>query len=167
MVRRIFILVLLSIFAFSAKSQNLNWHITAQAGAANYQFENFRGAVLAGFQNMDGQQLSFGPVVKGYNINTELKTVLGGRIYSQARLYKGVSMYLQCDVFDGTRSRSFSSVKSPMRLETGAGITYTYREIIGLSAGYNLAELNPLTGVRKNTPAIKLIYLVPIGYRGW
>ena len=155
-------------FSFlTANSQTLSWHVTAQAGTANYHFQNFQGAFLAGFQNFQGQQFSFGPVVKGYEMNAGFKKIIGGRIYSQAKIYRGLSMYLQCDVFDGIRSQSVVSAKSPMRLETGGGIIYTYQEMIGLSAGYNLGELNPLSGIRENTPSIKLIYLMPIGGRRW
>ena len=151
----------------SAHSQILNWHVTAQAGTANYHLENFQGAFLTGFKTQLGQQFSFGPVVKGYEFNAGFKNFIGGRIYSQAKVFRGISMYLQCDVFDGVRSQSLTSAKSPMRLETWAGVIYTFQEKIGLSAGYNLGELNPITGLRKNTPSIKLIYLMPIGERGW
>lgn len=161
----IFIFFLLSIS--SAKSQITNWHLTAHAGTANYHFENFQGAFLTGFRTEQGQQFSFGPVVKGYEFNTSFKNVIGGRIYSQAKVFRSVSMYLQCDVFDGMRSHSVSAAKSPMRLETGAGMIYTFRETVGLSAGYNLGELNPINGLRKNTPSIKLIYLMPVGQKPW
>ena len=167
MIRKPLLFLFIVFFITSAKAQNLNWHVSAQAGAANYQFENFQGAVLAGFENFQGQQLSVGPVMKGYTMNTEFKKVLGGRIYSQAKVYKEISMYLQCDIFDGIRSQSLSAVKSPMRIETGAGIIYTYNQTIGVSAGYSIGELNPITGTRKNSPVVKLVYLMPIGYRGW
>jgi hypothetical protein len=167
--------MLLKLFTFSfllvsttlVKSQGLNWHFTAQAGTANYHYENFQGAFLAGFQTPEGQQFSFGPVVKGYEFDTRFKNVMGGRIYSQAKIYKGLSMYLQCDIFDGIRSQSVASAKSPMRLETGAGIIYTVYNRVGVSAGYNLGELNPVAGIRQNTPSVKLIYLMPFGNRGW
>lgn len=161
MLKRSLIFITLSFFVITLKAQSLSWHLTAQAGTANYQFENFQGAFLAGFKNPDGQQLSFGPVVKGYNLNNQFTNVLGGRIYSQAKVYRGISLYLQCDVFDGVRSQSLTTAKSPMRLETGAGVIYTYREKIGLSAGYNLGELNPVSGIRKNIPSVKLVYLIP------
>ena len=167
MLKKLLILSAFTLFISVAKSQTLNWHIAAQAGTANYHFENFQGAFLAGFQNSQGQQFSFGPVIKGYEMNSGFKNIIGGRIYSQAKIYKGISMYLQCDIFDGIRSQSLATAKSPMRLETGGGVIYTYRETIGLSAGYNLGELNPLSGLRENTPSIKLIYVMPIGYRGW
>lgn len=167
MVKKSLILLFVLFSITTAKSQNLNWHLSAQAGATSHQFENFQGSLLAGFENLQGQQLSVGPVFKGYTMNTEFKNALGGRIYSQAKVYNDISLYIQCDIFDGTRSISSPSVKSPMRLETGAGIIYTYRQTIGLSAGYNIGELNPISGIRKNSPAIKLVYLMPIGYRGW
>ncbi|MBC8054480.1 MAG: hypothetical protein H7Y13_15580 [Sphingobacteriaceae bacterium] len=167
MLRKPLFFLLLTFSALFVKAQTLNWHFAAQAGTARYQFENFQGAFLTGFQNEQGQQFSFGPVIKGYEFEAGFKNVFGGRIYSQAKVYRGVSMYLQCDIFDGTRSQLLSSAKSPMRLETGAGIIYTYHERIGLSAGYNLGELNPLSGIRENTPSIKLIYLMPFGARSW
>lgn len=151
---------------YTAKSQHLNWHVTAQAGTAKYQFENFQGAFLAGFQNPQGQQFSFGPVIKGYEFNSGFKNIMGGRVYSQAKIYKGISMYLQCDVFGGSKSTSIYASRSPMRLETGAGVIYTVYNRVGLSAGYNLGELNPISGLRRNTPAIKLIYLMPFNDRG-
>ncbi len=143
-------------------SQALNWHLSAQAGTADYHFENFQGAFLAGFKNYDGQQLSLGPIFKGYNLNSDNHNFMGARIYSQAKIYQGVSMYLQCDIFDGIRSKIGPLLKSPMRLETGAGIIYTYKERVGLSAGYNFGEYNPISKFRKNTPSIKLIYLMPL-----
>lgn len=167
MLKRSLLFLTLLFFVSTLKSQQLDWHLTAQAGTANYHFENFQGAVLAGFKNFAGQQLSFGPVVKGYNLNTQLKNIFGARVYSQAKIYKGISMYLQCDVFDGIRSQSVTSAKSPMRLETGAGIIYTYHDQVGISVGYNLGELNPVSGMRKNTPAIKLIYLMPFSNNSW
>ena len=151
----------------SATSQNLNWQLSAQAGTANHEFKNFQGAILAGFKTFEGQQLSVGPVFKGYSMNSAFRNVTGGRIYSQVKVYEGVSMYLQCDVFGGTKSSFVASARSTMRLETGAGIIYTYRDAVGISAGYSLAEYNPLTQVRKNAPSIKLVYLMPFGRRNW
>jgi hypothetical protein len=161
-------LIILS-FCLVAKSQTLDWHVSAQAGTANYHFENYQGSVLAGFKTQSGQMLSLGPVFKGYNMNSQYQNVMGGRIYSQARMAGGLSFYLQCDVFGRSPANSFTptSATSTMRLETGAGIIYTFKETIGLSAGYNLGELNPINGIRKNTPAVKLIYLLPFGARGW
>lgn len=161
MFKNVLLLTFLSLIVNSSKSQTFNWHLAAQAGTANHHFENYQGALMAGFQNSDGQQLSFGPIFKRYNMNSQFKNSMGGRIYSQAKVYNSISLYLQCDVFDGVQSQFHSSGKSPMRLESGAGIIYTFYEKVGLSAGYNLGELNPLTGLRKNTPVIKLIYLMP------
>jgi hypothetical protein len=113
--------------------------------------------------------LSLGPVFKGYSLNTQRENILGGRIYSQAKMVQGLSFYLQADVFGPAKSSALAqtSATSTMRLETGAGLIYTYREIVGLSVGYNLGELNPINGLRKNTPSLKLIYLVPFGGRSW
>ena len=167
MLKKLLTFSILILSTLLVKSQSLDWHLTAHAGTARYHFENFQGAFLAGFQNQQGQQFSFGPVVKGYEFQAGFKNMIGGRIYSQAKIYKGLSMYLQCDVFDGVRSQSIASAKSPMRLETGAGIIYTVYNRVGVSAGYNLGELNPVAGIRQNTPSVKLIYLMPVGNRGW
>jgi hypothetical protein len=159
-------LILFLLIAAGVKAQNLNWHVTAQAGTANHHLQNFQGSLLGGFKTEEGQQLSFGPVVKGFEFNQQLKNVYGARIYSQVKAVGSVSFYLQCDIFDGAKSNSIVATKSPMRLETGAGVIYTYRGTVGLSAGYNMAELNPVSGIRRNTPSIKLIYLVPF-VRNW
>ncbi len=159
--------ILLLFFFVSSKAQELNWHLTAQAAAVNNHFSNFQGAFLAGFESMEGQQLSFGPVCKGYMESSVIKNVVGGRIYSQALIVNNVSMYIQCDVFSGVKSQ-YTASRSPMRLESGAGIIYTFYKKIGVSAGYNFGEYNPLSGVRKNSPAVKLVYMVPINNnRGW
>lgn len=168
MLKKLLSLFLLSLFFFTSNSQTLNWHVTAQAGTDNSQFQNYQGAFLAGFHTAEGQQLSFGPVLKGYTLNTESRNIYGGRIYSQAKVLGPLSMYLQCDVFTGTRSTSpLATTRSTMRLESGAGILYTYQDKVGISAGYNLGELNPLSGVRKNTPSIKLIYFMPFSSNRW
>ena len=162
------LLLLIPIFFLStANGQSLNWHLTAQAGTVNNHFKNFQGAFLAGFESMEGQHLSFGPVVKGYLVNTDFKNLAGGRIYSQSRVIKNLSLYIQCDIFNGVKS-PLTHTRSPMRLESGAGVIYTIYEKIGLSAGYNFGEYNPLNSYRKNSPAIKLVYLVPLANnRGW
>ncbi|HEY0055043.1 MAG TPA: hypothetical protein VGB63_06790 [Pedobacter sp.] len=162
MIKKLLLPIILTFVLTNTYSQALNWHLSAQAGTADYHFENFQGAFLAGFKNYDGQQLSFGPIFKGYNLNSDNHNFMGARIYSQAKIYQGVSMYLQCDIFDGIRSKIGAPSKSPMRLETGAGIIYTYKERVGLSAGYNFGEYNPVNRFRKNTPSIKLIYLMPL-----
>jgi|GEM_PF-1069886 len=167
MLKKYIFLLALSFLTATGKSQNLNWHLTAQAGMADYRIENFQGAFLAGFETMEGQQLSIGPVFKNFSMNTHSETTIGGRIYSQTKVYDALSLYIQCDVFAGVESNVVVSSKSPMRLETGAGLIYTYHDKIGLSAGYNLGELNPISGVRKGTPSIKLIYIMPLGNNGW
>jgi hypothetical protein len=161
MITKLLLSIILTFFLTSIYSQVLNWHLTAQAGTANYHFENYQGAFLVGFKNVDGQQLSLGPVFKGYHFNSEYHKFMGARIYSQAKIYQGVSMYLLCDVFDGVRNKIGTPSKSPMRLETGAGFIYTYKERVGLSAGYNFGEYNPANRFRKNIPSMKLIYLMP------
>lgn len=167
MLKKYAFLLALSFLSVAGKSQNLNWHLTAQAGMSSYRIENFQGAFLGGFETMEGQQLSIGPVFKNFSMNTHSKTTVGGRIYSQTRVYDALSLYIQCDVFAGAKSTVVASSQSPMRLETGAGLIYTYQDKIGLSAGYNLGELNPLSGVRKGVPSIKLIYKIPFVNDSW
>jgi hypothetical protein len=100
-------------------------------------------------------------------LNADLKNVAGGRIYSQSKVVKNLSLYIQCDIFTGVKSPITES-RSPMRLESGAGAIYTFYQQIGISAGYNFGEYNPLTGFRKNSPAVKLVYLVPLNAsRNW
>lgn len=155
------------LFAAGVQAQGLNWHLTAQAGTVNTHHNNFQGAFLAGFESLEGQQLSFGPVVKGYMANKQMENMIGGRVYSQAKVADKLSLYIQCDIFSGAKS-PLDNTRAPMRLESGAGLIYTFYEKIGVSAGYNFGEFNPLSGMRKNSPSIKLVYLVPLSYnRGW
>lgn len=167
MLKKYIFLCALSFFAFSGECQNLNWHLTAQAGMANYRIDNFQGSFLAGFETAEGQQLAIGPVFKSFAMNTHSETSIGGRIYSQAKVYDALSLYIQCDVFAGIASTIQVASKSPMRLETGAGLIYMYHDKFGLSAGYNLGELNPISGVRKGAPSIKLIYTIPFVNSNW
>lgn len=161
------LLIIPFLFIATVKGQTLNWHLTAQAGTVNNNFTNFQGAFLAGFESLEGQQLAFGPVFKGYMLNADMQNVAGGRIYSQSKVVSNLSLYIQCDVFSGVKS-ALTNTRSPMRLESGAGAIYTIYEKIGISAGYNFGEYNPLTGYRKNSPAIKLVYLMPLNSnRSW
>ena len=167
MMKKLLLLLAIIITSAVAKSQTLNWHLSAQAGTANYQFENFEGSFLAGFKSEAGQELSVGPVVKGYYMDNHSNNMLGARIYSQAKLFNSFSVYMQCDVFGGVPSQTLSSTRSPMRLETGAGLNFTFQEKFGVSAGCNIGALDPISNVRKNTPSVKLIYLMPFAKRGW
>src|SRR5690606_2830886 len=136
-------------------------------GTANTQSNNFQGAFLAGFESLEGQQLSVGPVFKGYMANNQMENTMGGRIYSQAKVVNNLSLYIQCDIFSGVKS-PINHTRAPIRLESGAGAIYTFYEKIGVSAGYNFGEFNPLSGMRKNSPSIKLVYVVPLMHnRGW
>lgn len=159
----LFIVSLIFTTVTAVNAQSLNWHLTAQAGTLSTQHNNFQGAFLAGFESLEGQQLSFGPVVKGYMANKQIENTLGGRVYSQAKVVNNLSLYIQCDVFNGVKSQ-ITHTRAPIRLESGAGFIYTVYERIGISAGYNFGEYNPLSGIRKNSPSVKLVYLVPLTY---
>lgn len=167
MLKKFIFLCVLSFLAVEGKCQVLNWHLTAHAGMANYRIDNFQGAFLAGFATVEGQELSIGPVFKNFSTNAHSQTSIGGRIYSQTSVFEALSLYIQCDIFAGTKSNILSSSRSPMRLETGAGLIYMYHDKIGLSAGYNLGELNPISKVRKGAPSIKLIYTIPFISNTW
>ncbi|WP_374164102.1 hypothetical protein [Arcticibacter sp. MXS-1] len=163
---RYLLLVLLLATGTSIKAQYLSWYISAQTGSCNYGSPNINGSVLAGFQTEAGQQFSVGPVIKSYMSNQRFGNIAGLRVYSQTSISEKVNLYMQCDVSNGTQFAAVS-MKSPLRLETGIGINYMIGEKIGVGAGYNFGDYNPLSNMRKSSPALKLVYLVPFKSNSW
>lgn len=152
--------------ATSLKAQYLDWHLSAQTGSCNYGSANMNGSVMVGFRTEAGQELSVGPVFKSYLANQRFGNIAGVRVYSQTSVSEKVSFYLQCDVSNSTQFRTVS-MGSPLRLETGIGVNYMFNEKVGVGAGYNFGDYNPLSNVRKSSPALKLVYLIPFRSNGW
>ncbi len=163
---RYILLFLLFISGFSLRAQYLNWFVSAQTGGSGYGSTNVHGAVLAGFKTETGQQVSFGPVVKGYLSDQKFGNIVGARLYSQMNLSGNIGIYMQCDISNGNQFRAVS-MTSPLRLETGIGVNYMMSEKIGVGAGYNFDDYNPLNNSRKSSPAIKLVYLIPFRSNSW
>lgn len=163
---RYLLLFTLFVSGISVKAQYLSWYLSAQTGSCNYGSPNMNGAVLAGFKTEAGQQLSFGPVVKSYMSDQKFGNLVGIRLYSQTSVSERVNIYMQCDVSNGTQFQAVS-MKSPLRLETGVGINYMIGEKIGVGAGYNFGDYNPLNNMRKSSPSLKLIYLIPFRSNNW
>ena len=165
MVRHL-LLFFLIVSGFSSRAQYLNWFLTAQTGSSGLETTNMNGAVLAGFRTEAGQQVSIGPVVKGYMSNHRFGNIVGARLYSEMSLSEKTGLYLQCDISNGDQFAAVS-MKSPLRLETGVGINYMLGEKVGIAAGYNFGDYNPLNNTRKGSPAVKLIYLIPFRGSNW
>lgn len=166
MVRFILFFSCLLLSGSSLRAQYLNWFLSAQTGSSGYHSTGMHGAVLAGFKTETGQQVSFGPVVKGYLSDRKFGNLIGARLYSEMNLSEKLGIYMQCDVSNGDQFHSID-MRSPLRLEAGIGINYMLGERIGVGAGYNFDDYNPLTNSRQSSPALKLVYLIPLGNNGW
>lgn len=145
-------------------AQYLSWFLSSQSGVNNFSGSNFNNSVLAGFKTEDGQQVSFGPVIKSFVTDQKLGNIPGIRLYSQTALVSGFNLYVQCDLANGDRFRAIS-FNAPFRIESGAGINFMIRERVGMGVGYNFGEFNPLNNLRESTPVFKLLYLLPFDTR--
>ena len=163
--RYIYLFILL-LSVSSLKAQYLSWYMSAQTGSCNIGSANMNGAVLAGFKTEAGQQLSLGPVVKSYMSDQKFGNIVGLRLYSQTSLTEHFNLYMQADLSNGTQFCSVN-MQAPLRLETGIGFNYMIGEKIGLGAGYNFGDYNPLNNMRKSSPSLKLIYLIPFRSNNW
>lgn len=159
MIRQL-LLVAALISANDVWAQYLSWFVSAQSGASNYATANVSNTVLAGFKTEGGEQFSFGPVVKSYFMEQRAGNIAGLRMYTQAPVIPGVNFYIQADLANGDR-RGPIMMQAPVRLETGAGFNVMIRERIGCGLGYSFGEFNPMTNLRRSSPAFKLIYLMP------
>lgn len=165
--KKLLLVILLLNFLSTTKAQSLNWFISAHVGASNYKSASMNGAVMGGFKNEMGQQISIGPVVKGFMINGIVKNVVGARAYAQMNLAGRVDAYIQCDASD---SRTFQNVaaKSPVRIETGMGLNFMIKDNLGVGCGYTFGETNPITNQRMGSPSLKLVYVMPfLSNSGW
>ncbi len=145
------------LISFSVQAQNLNWFISAHAGANNFETESVNGALLAGFENTFGHQVAFGPVFKSFTADQSLSAMLGARVYSQMRINDRLNAYLQADLSNGDKF-SMIRMNAPLRLETGMGLNVMLKDNFGVGCGYTFGEYNPFTNQRRSAPTLKLVY---------
>ncbi|WP_207427186.1 hypothetical protein [Pedobacter sp. SYSU D00535] len=158
--------VILFLISLSVKAQNVNWFVSAHAGASNFKSATMNGAVVGGFQTAEGHQVAFGPVMKSFMMNGTYRNRIGARVYSQMHISDRVSAYLQADLSNGNQFSMFTS--NMPRLETGMGVNVMIQENLGVGCGFNLGEVNPFTSARSSSPAVKLIYSLPLSRNnGW
>jgi len=160
MMKKLLLVILLLNCLSTTKAQSLNWFVSAHVGASNYKSAGMNGAVMGGFRNEMGQQISIGPVVKGYMLNGIMKNQLGGRVYAQMNLSGRLDAYIQCDATDAKQFQNVST-KSPVRIETGMGLNLMIKDNLGVGCGYTFGELNPVSNQRISSPSLKLVYVMP------
>ncbi|WP_207423728.1 hypothetical protein [Desertivirga brevis] len=160
MMRKLLLVILLLNCLSTTKAQSLNWFVSAHVGTSNYKTASMNGAVMGGFKNEMGQQVSIGPVVKGYMLNGIVKNQVGARLYAQMNLSGKIDAYIQCDASDATQFRTAPG-KSPVRLETGMGLNFMIKENLGVGCGYTFGEINPLSNQRLSSPSLKIVYVLP------
>jgi hypothetical protein len=165
--KRLLLVILLLNCLSTIKAQSLNWFVSAHVGSSNYKTASMNGALMGGFRNDLGQQVSLGPVVKGYMQNGIMKNKVGGRLYAQMNVSGRIDAYLQCDASETQRFQN-STVKSPIKIETGMGLNFMIKENLGIGCGYTFGEVNPVTNGRMSSPSIKFIYVMPfLSNSGW
>ncbi len=160
------LLILTSILSLSlglrAQNNYLNWMLTAQAGTTSNINTNYHTALLWGFKNDAGQQISIGPVIKGFMSNNHIENLFGARLYSKVNLVNNIGLYMQGDLlktnlmhpgFDG-----ISLIKTTPKLETSMGIEFVVLNNFSLGGGYNFQEYNPVKNSKTGTMNLRAVF---------
>ncbi|MXV51393.1 hypothetical protein GS399_10465 [Pedobacter sp. HMF7647] len=161
---RIFTLSIICFFVVLKVSgqSSLNWMLSTQAGLSSHTTTNYQGSLMIGFATQNNQQISVGPVIKSFFVANHQQANIGGRIYSQSPIVGPLSLYLQCDIFQMNMSPAQYTPEKKLKLDAGLGAAFTFNNNIGLAAGYNFGEFNPMTSTSKGVGNLRIFYNLPL-----
>lgn len=159
----LFLFIALKTIPVCAQNRYTNWLVSAQAGTTANLATNYQGALLVGFTTEVNQQVSIGPVIKGFYQNHSSQNLMGARMYSRVPLTEKLGLYIQADLLRTNTQHIYDvTIKPTAKLETSMGIELMALQNIGLTGGYNFQEYNPMSNSKAGNLNVRLIYNLPL-----